>query len=104
MDRKFWDNGNSFFFNCLICGFRKEIKSYEKIDASDLLEKNIYSLNYYKNKPVMSKKEIEIFLSKNPIQIRNGSISSGRHRVSAMIGRLIRGEEYIPFYKDKFIN
>ena len=38
----------------------------------------------------------------SPIIINNNAIGSGRHRVCAMIGRLIEGYDYIPFYYPRF--
>ena len=38
------------------------------------------------------------FMKNNPIEISNNSIVSGKHRSFAMIGRLIEGKKYIPFY------
>ena len=54
----------------------------------------------------MNKKEIEELFENSPLEITNGAISSGRHRVFAMIGRLIQEKEYVPIYteiiKNKF--
>ena len=38
----------------------------------------------------MNKKEIEELFENSPLEITNGAITSGRHRVFAMIGRLIQ--------------
>ena len=46
----------------------------------------------------MTDTEIKDFLEKNPLPIRNQSFISGRHRVAAMIGRIIKKKKYIPFY------
>ena len=46
----------------------------------------------------MNDNEIESFLRDNLIEITDNHISSGKHRVFAMIGRLIEGKDYIPFY------
>ena len=40
---------------------------------------------------------------KNPIAINKNGFLGGRHRVAAMIGRLINDEEYVPFYVYKEI-
>ena len=45
----------------------------------------------------MSDHEIKSFLEKNKIELSGKSITSGRHRVCAMIGRIIAGGDYIPF-------
>lgn len=37
-------------------------------------------------------------IRQNPIEINKYGFLSGRHRVAAMIGRLLRGERYLPFY------
>ena len=46
----------------------------------------------------MNDNEIKKMLKKNPLEITGKGFSSGRHRACAMIGRLIRGEPYIPIY------
>ena len=35
---------------------------------------------------------------KSPLEIQSGALSSGRHRACAMIGRILRGESYVPLY------
>ena len=44
----------------------------------------------------MDDKEINKMLKINPIEINNNSFGSGRHRVAAMIGRLVHKQKYIP--------
>ena len=41
--------------------------------------------------------EISNYLNDNPLPINEHGFLSGRHRVAAMIGRILRGEKYIPF-------
>ena len=48
----------------------------------------------------MTDEEIKSFLKNNPIEITNNCITSGRHRVCAMMNRLINDEKYITFYAD----
>ena len=105
LDREFWDNGDSYFLNCIAAGFRKNINNYENMKF--MLDENNqvnFSIEYYTNQKKMDRKDIQRLLKENPIYISKGCISSGRHRVSAMIGRLISGEDYIPFFQDKFYN
>ena len=49
----------------------------------------------------MSDDELEIFLKNNPVEFDNGFIRHSYHRACAMIGRLINGKKYIPFYMHK---
>ena len=53
---------------------------------------------YFKKKKDMSDSDIEEFLRTNSVEFDNGFIRHGYHRACAMIGRLIRGEKYFPFY------
>ena len=81
--------------------FRKNVVPYKK--ANDYISKNktpnIYSYEYYENLPSMSDEEVVKFLEKNPIEITNNYITSRRHRVSAMCGRIINGKDYLPIHK-----
>ena len=102
LDRHFWENGNSYFFNNMITGFRKGVIDYSSLKDQQSDEDDIiFSNKYYQRKQYMSDLDIKKLLYDNPIEINFGSISSGRHRVSAMLGRLIEGKKYLPFYKDK---
>ena len=56
---------------------------------------------YYNNLDLMSDNELRIFLKENPIEFDNGMIKHSYHRACAMIGRLIAGKKYIPFYMKK---
>ena len=73
---------------------------YEKINSYNLENKKlkIYSKQYYESLSNMTDAEIKDFLEKNPLPIRNKSFLSGRHRIVAMIGRIIKKKKYIPFY------
>ena len=46
----------------------------------------LYSFDYYTDLEKMNDKEIQQFLMNNPIEITDRHITSGRHRVAAMIG------------------
>ena len=54
----------------------------------------------------MSNKEIKDSLCSSLIETENNAVISGKHRVFAMIGRLVDGKSFIPFetldfnYKD----
>ena len=103
LDKVFWENGNSYFYNCFKYQFRKDIIDYFSIQS--MLSKDLliyFSEDYYTSKVKMKDKEIKNFLKNNPIIINENAIGSGRHRVCAMIGRLIEGYDYIPFYYPRF--
>ena len=46
----------------------------------------------------MTDSEIIDFIRANPIEITNNSVSSGKHRVFAMIGRLVSNKTYLPLW------
>ena len=50
----------------------------------------------------MNDDEIVEFLKKNPIEILNNSIVSGKHRAFAMVGRIVKDEQYFNF-KVKYV-
>jgi len=57
--------------------------------------------DYYNSLEMMTDEELEIFLKNNPVEFDNGFIRHSYHRACAMIGRLINGKSYIPFYMKK---
>ena len=63
-----------------------------------VLNKNPY-LNNFKDRTSqvnsMSDKEILYFLRSNPIELFDNSVTSGKHRAFAMIGRLLADRPYI---------
>ena len=103
LNKKFWNSGNNYFFNCLKYGFRKNVVPYKEANRYivDVNIPNLYSGEYYSSLAPMNDSEIDAFLKENPIGVKNGVAVHGIHRVCAMIGRLIRDEKYIPFYLGK---
>ena len=106
LNKKFWKTGNNFYIYPLIFGFKKNIIGYEKVNhyIKEKRQPQVYSKDYYQKLSNMNKSEIKDLMIKNPIAINKNGFLGGRHRVAAMIGRLIRGEDYIPFYVFKEIN
>jgi len=97
--KKFWKNGNNFFINPIIYGFRKDVCQYEKINTCTRDSNiSIYSKEYYSSLTKMNNIEIKKMLKKYPLEVVDGELSSGRHRACAMIGRLIRNEKYLPIH------
>ena len=98
-DMRFWWSGNNYFWYCVKYEFRKGVVPYS--EANKYIEEVgtplLYTSKYYESLEVMSESEIHNFLKSQPIVIENGCVTSGKHRVFAMIGRLASGKSYIPF-------
>ena len=80
------------YFNCMIAEFRHNVGDHHELGWENMTEEYYNSLN------PMSDKEIEQFLKDKPVEFDNGFIRHNYHRACAMIGRLIKGKPYIPFY------
>jgi hypothetical protein len=83
------------YFNCMMGEFRKGVADHHKIGWDKLTKK------YFESLEPMTDDEIEKFLSNNPVDFDNGYIRHSYHRACAMVGRLIHGKSYIPFYMKK---
>ena len=97
---RFWSKGNNLFLYPAIFGFRHLVMPYHAANLyiNAEIKPNIYSASYFDNLPKMTDCEIENFLASNPLEIKNNALSSGRHRACAMLGRLVKGQSYIPIY------
>ena len=82
------------YYNCMIAGFRKNVAGHHDIGWDKLTK------SYYESLEKMDDNEIEEYLQLEPSEFDNGFIKHSYHRAYAMIGRLIRGEKYIPFYME----
>ena len=100
MDQRFWQRGNNFFIYCIKYQFKHGVVPYGK--ANEYIKKKcrplLYTLEYYESLRSMADEEIETLLKTEPIEITAGAITSGKHRVCAMIGRMVSGKPYIPFW------
>ena len=83
------------YFNSMTAEFRKNVASHHELGWDKMTEE------YYSSLELMSDEELEIFLKENPVEFDNGFIKHSYHRACAMIGRLISGKEYLPFYMKK---
>ena len=103
LNDKFWQTGNNYFFYCVYYGFRKEVTAYDKVNEyiKNVGEPRPYSADYFEQRPPMTDAEIENLLRANPLIVHEGAIVHGKHRVCAMIGRLVAGEAYVPFYVEE---
>lgn len=80
------------YYNCMIAGFKHNVANHHELGWDKLTKE------YYDSLEPMSDDEIEEYLRCNPVEFTNGFIKHSYHRAYAMIGRLVRGEKYIPFY------
>lgn len=97
---EFWRTGNNFFVYPFLYGYRHLVMPYHAANLyiSYIGVPILYSAAYFEDLKPMSETEIEKFLRRNPISITGNSVTAGRHRISAMLGRLHRGEKYLPVY------
>ena len=80
------------YFNCMMAEFRHNVGNHHDLGWENMTKE------YYESLEPMSDKEIEQFLKDTPVEFDNGFIRHNYHRACAMIGRLIKGKPYIPFY------
>jgi len=82
------------YYNCMIAGFRKGVENHHDIGWDNLTKE------YYDSLEPMSDDELGDYLQNNPVEFNNGFVKHSYHRALAMVGRLIRGEQYIPFHME----
>tara|TARA_R110000782_G_scaffold26299_3_gene67562 strand:+ start:3517 stop:5169 length:1653 start_codon:yes stop_codon:yes gene_type:complete len=80
------------YYNCMIAEFRHGVENHHELGWENMTKE------YYNNLELMTDSEIEDFLKSTPVEFDNGFIRHNYHRACAMIGRLISGKPYIPFY------
>ena len=80
------------YFNCMLGQFRHGVGDHHDLGWENMTKE------YYESLDLMTDKQIESFLKNNPVEFDNGFIRHNYHRACAMIGRLISGKPYIPFY------
>ena len=86
---------NCQYFNSMTAQFRKGVADHHVVGWDKMSE------DYYSNLELMNDVELQSFLKNNPVEFENGFIKHSYHRACAMIGRLISGKEYIPFYMNQ---
>ncbi|HSJ69003.1 MAG TPA: hypothetical protein VK921_15065 [Anditalea sp.] len=98
--RKFWRLGNNFFIYNVLYGFRRNVLPYKEVDQYILkgMKPDAFTKDYYLSLDPMEEIEICELLRTNPIMIQENAVRNGRHRVFALIGRLIKQESYTPLY------
>ena len=83
------------YFNCMMAEFRKGVGDHHVLGWENMTEE------YYNSLELMSDEELKVFLKEHPVEFDNGFIRHSYHRACAMIGRLVSGKKYIPFYMKK---
>lgn len=98
LSRSFWKGGNNFFLYPYLYGFRHLVVPYHACNLyiRKIAKPMLYSAEYFDSLTPMSEQEIGKFLSSRPLEVKSGALTSGRHRAVAMLGRISRGESYIP--------
>ena len=76
----------------MIAEFRHGVDNHHDLGWENM------TAEYYNNLELMTDSEIEDFLKSTPVEFDNGFIRHNYHRACAMIGRLVAGKPYIPFY------
>jgi len=85
------------YYNCMMAEFRHNVEDHHELGWKNMTKK------YYESLPMMSDDEIGVFLKNNPTPFDVCFIKHGFHRAVSMIGRMVRGKPYIPFYVKKNI-
>ncbi|REL37541.1 hypothetical protein DYD21_07045 [Rhodohalobacter sp. SW132] len=100
LDQNFWQSGNNYFLYCILFEYKKGVTPYHL--ANKYIEEvkfpKLYTKDYYESLSDMSEKEIIEMFKKDPIETTNGAVTSGKHRVCAMMGRNISGKHYLPIW------
>jgi hypothetical protein len=87
------------YYNCMRAEFRHNVGDHHQLGWENMTEE------YYNSLPMMSDDEIKVFLKENPAPFDVCFIKHGFHRAVSMIGRMISGKSYIPFYvKENIVN
>ncbi len=83
------------YFNCMMAEFRHNVGDHHELGWENMTKE------YYESLPMMSDNEIKTFLKNNPAPFDVCFVKHGFHRAVSMIGRMIKGKPYIPFYVKK---
>lgn len=81
------------YLNCIKYGFRQNVSEWRQSNSKLLADPE-----YLGGKQEMDDKEIAASLYESPLNINGQTIIDGLHRSMCMIGRIISGQPYIPFY------
>ena len=83
----------------MMAEFRHNVEDHHELGWENMTKE------YYESLPMMNDDEIETFLKNNPAPFDVCFIKHGFHRAVSMIGIMIKGKPYIPFYvKNNVVN
>lgn len=83
------------YFNCMMAEFKRGVEDHHILGWENMTKE------YYESLISMTDDEIKSFLEENPVSFDVGFIKHSYHRAVSMIGRMIKGKSYIPFYVKK---
>jgi len=83
---------NHQYWNCMWAEFRRNVEGHHEKGWENMTKE------YYDSLEMMTDEEIQVSLIDDPVNFFGGFLKHGYHRAVAMIGRLLNGKEYIPFY------
>ena len=83
---------NHQYWNCMWAEFRRNVENHHKRGWENMTKE------YYDSLEPLTDDDIRVALVDDPVQFFGGFLKHGYHRAVSMIGRLINGKEYIPFY------
>ena len=86
---------NHQYWNCMWAEFRRNVEGHHEKGWENMTKE------YYDSLEMMTDEEIQVALVDDPVNFFGGFLKHGYHRAVAMIGRLIDGKKYIPFYMRK---
>ena len=89
------DSKNHQYWNCMWAEFKRDAGDHHALGWENMTKE------YYDSLESMPDDEIQLALIENPVEFYGGILKHGYHRGVAMMGRILNGKEYIPFYIPK---
>ena len=83
---------NHQYWNCMWAEFKRNVENHHDRGWENMTKE------YYDSLEPMTDDDIRVALVDDPVKFFGGFLKHGYHRAVSMIGRLINGKEYIPFY------
>ena len=103
-NRRFWQTGNNYLFYCVRYGFRQGVLPYSRVNEypfRDSASLPLFGSAYYESLPEMDDRQVAELLRKHPVALSGNAFVHGKHRACAMLGRLLRGKAYVPFFVEE---